>query len=635
MKIQSFANLGVATVCLTRKADKDYLINSLQSFVLFPQDNIKVMCKEHIEVTVYLVFDKGSTPPGIQTITQRWNELFASTQHPKFQILSIQFPNIMKLILFSIEEVQNVSKLRVFEVDDQIARFHIHVDCSYLEELPRSQPKLDDNRLFCYIATQISMFDRMRTDKNTCQEQADYLFRQLSSLPPQIKELKSKLYIQYNEQLSIAVILASNSLHKWVSTTFLNINGQFIFKTTDISSKLIIKPIPLNFPLNLIFDHSIFNQSINRGTARVIGEHLIVDINNNKIYDQCLKLRAFEVMDNGDLLAMRIIPYTGQVDPDNCEINVENWYGTQMQKYRPDITQFDPRHPIYRYMWNSGVWLDQFERNQQDSQRKTSEDDYRKNDFIRRMLRLTAMLNIMGTLRKRKYTVEDSSAKTEVSIDPPNPLITILYTNQSKLFPADYTFTPPFSSTNVRVINEDCLIVYERLALSSMKPLLLNMANATTPGGGYRQGAGAQEENIFRRSNYYMSLDADMIAEQDQYIKQKRNHCSSTGEMSTLNSNQPLYPMDSFGAIYTSGIIVLRDTESQGYSYLRKPLYDVCAVAVAAHRDPPLEEGKPRLIPKVAAETRKKIENLFAIAYKHGHDSLVLSAFGCGAFKNP
>ncbi|CAF5226259.1 unnamed protein product, partial [Rotaria magnacalcarata] len=30
-----------------------------------------------------------------------------------------------------------------------------------------------------------------------------------------------------------------------------------------------------------------------------------------------------------------------------------------------------------------------------------------------------------------------------------------------------------------------------------------------------------------------------------------------------------------------------------------------------------------------------KIENIFAIAYHHKHDCLILSAFGCGAFKNP
>ncbi|CAF1539704.1 unnamed protein product, partial [Rotaria sordida] len=29
------------------------------------------------------------------------------------------------------------------------------------------------------------------------------------------------------------------------------------------------------------------------------------------------------------------------------------------------------------------------------------------------------------------------------------------------------------------------------------------MASATRPGGGYRKGDGAQEENLFRRSDYY------------------------------------------------------------------------------------------------------------------------------------
>eukprot|EP01115_Flamella_aegyptia_P000120 TRINITY_DN1011_c0_g2_i1.p1 TRINITY_DN1011_c0_g2~~TRINITY_DN1011_c0_g2_i1.p1 ORF type:complete len:87 (+),score=6.68 TRINITY_DN1011_c0_g2_i1:156-416(+) len=31
----------------------------------------------------------------------------------------------------------------------------------------------------------------------------------------------------------------------------------------------------------------------------------------------------------------------------------------------------------------------------------------------------------------------------------------------------------------------------------------------------------------------------------------------------------------------------------------------------------------------------QKMKYMFDVALKHGHDSLVLSAFGCGAFQNP
>jgi uncharacterized protein (TIGR02452 family) len=633
--VQSFTQLGVAIVHLIKQKDKDYLVNTLQSFVLFPNDNNKVTWTEQLEVTVYLVFKKDATLPSNDTITRRWKELFSSTRHPLFQTLSIQFPNIIKVTLFSIEELQTVAKLQVFAVEDQIAHFYTHVDCSYLEDLPRSQPKLDENRIFCFIATQLNMTDRVRADKDSTQEQANILFQQIQSLPLPMKELKSKIYIQYNEQYLNAIVLASNSLHKWISMTFININGQLIFKTANISTKLIIKPIPLDFPLDLIFNHPIFNKSIKTDTAKLNGEHLVVDISDKYTYDECLKIRAFQLMYNGDPLPLSILPYTILEDPDNCEINVENWYAAQMQKYKPDITQFDPRHPIFRYKWNSKIWLDQFMRNKQEMEQIRDQDERRQNDFIRRMLRVTVMLNTMATMRKRKYTLEDSSTKTEVSIEPPSALVTILYNHQSKLFPGVQSFTPPFSSTNVRVVNEDCLISYSELVTSGMKPLLLNMANATTPGGGYRKGDGAQEENIFRRSNYYMSLDFNMDKEQDQYINSRRNVCSSTGQISPLNVNQSLYPIDDYGAIYTSGITVVRGTEDEGYPFLKRPFYDVCAVAIAAYRDPPIKNDKPRLITKFAIGTRKKIETLFAVAYKNGHDTLVLSALGCGAFKNP
>ena len=157
------------------------------------------------------------------------------------------------------------------------------------------------------------------------------------------------------------------------------------------------------------------------------------------------------------------------------------------------------------------------------------------------------------------------------------------------------------------------------------------MASATSPGGGFRKGDGAQEENIFRRSDYCRSLDVDL----DEFFQQQpqRLHCSSDCKFEPMSARDKMYPMNEFGAIYTSGITVFRQSEDTGYAFMENPLEDVCAIAMAAYRDPELKGNM--LAPKYAVGTRKKIENIFAIAHHHKHDSLVLSAFGCGAFKNP
>ncbi|CAF4959475.1 unnamed protein product, partial [Rotaria sp. Silwood1] len=175
-------------------------------------------------------------------------------------------------------------------------------------------------------------------------------------------------------------------------------------------------------------------------------------------------------------------------------------------------------------------------------------------------------------------------------------------------------------------------IDYANLASAGYRPVLLNMANAEMPGGGYRQGAGAQEETLFRRSDYYLSLDAEL----DTMKQAERYRCTANCEQKPLNAHEKLYPMEEFGAIYTSGITVFRDTEDKGYAYLEQPVCNVCAIALAAYKQPDLKRDDNTLLTnKNAVGTRKKIENLFAIAHKHGHDCLILSALGCGAFKNP
>jgi hypothetical protein len=46
-------------------------------------------------------------------------------------------------------------------------------------------------------------------------------------------------------------------------------------------------------------------------------------------------------------------------------------------------------------------------------------------------------------------------------------------------------------------------------------------------------------------------------------------------------------------------------------------------------------DNKTLLTSKYSIGTRKKIENIFDLAHQHKHDCLVLSAFGCIAFRNP
>lgn len=62
--------------------------------------------------------------------------------------------------------------------------------------------------------------------------------------------------------------------------------------------------------------------------------------------------------------------------------------------------------------------------------------------------------------------------------------------------------------TKVFVIEGDCLETSIWLKKKyGCEPLCLNMASDKTPGGGYRGGAGAQEENLHRRTNLFMCLE--------------------------------------------------------------------------------------------------------------------------------
>jgi uncharacterized protein (TIGR02452 family) len=175
--------------------------------------------------------------------------------------------------------------------------------------------------------------------------------------------------------------------------------------------------------------------------------------------------------------------------------------------------------------------------------------------------------------------------------------------------------------TKYSVINADCLETAEILVKSGFNPCVLNLASRQNPGGGVLIGAGAQEENIFRRTNLFLSLY--------QFASYAREY--------GIKRHEKSYPLDrNTGGIYSADITVFRGSEKNGYCLLRKP-YNVSFVTVPAINAPELIErnGNLFIVDNLVEPTKEKIRTILRITGKYKHECLVLGAFGCGAFENP
>jgi uncharacterized protein (TIGR02452 family) len=174
--------------------------------------------------------------------------------------------------------------------------------------------------------------------------------------------------------------------------------------------------------------------------------------------------------------------------------------------------------------------------------------------------------------------------------------------------------------TVVEVVEGDCLEAAEKLIAQGMRPVVLNMASDHTPGGGYKGGAGAQEENLFRRTNLLR-----VLANEGRWYDPKGKGAVPPNKM---------YPLPDPSCMYTPSAFVLRGSEANGYPWLAQP-YEVAFVASAAYRRPRLEKDNEHMLPKFAEGFLEKVRALLWTAAHYGHDSAVLSAWGCGAFRNP
>ena len=178
---------------------------------------------------------------------------------------------------------------------------------------------------------------------------------------------------------------------------------------------------------------------------------------------------------------------------------------------------------------------------------------------------------------------------------------------------------PPAAATPiVEVKSTDCL-EEARALLTTCGPddrvAVLNMANAFTPGGGFRAGCGAQEENLHRRSDLHLFLEDERAW---QPVNGKR---------------RDFYPIPEGAALYSRDVRVFRGPEATGYPMLSEPFsIDVVSCAAMSH---PAMSTATRLAPTAEDDLRIKIRSLLTACNAHGATHIVLSALGCGAFRNP
>lgn len=159
------------------------------------------------------------------------------------------------------------------------------------------------------------------------------------------------------------------------------------------------------------------------------------------------------------------------------------------------------------------------------------------------------------------------------------------------------------AETTVQVTNETTLRAARRLTDNGKKPLALNFANGIHPGGGFLNGARAQEENLCRSSALFATLLGDPMYE----AHERRPEPDST-HWSILSPNVPVFRTD--------------DGQTLPEFWLLD--FITCAAPVATR------VGRP----KSRDLLRPRIHRVLEIARAYQYDTLVLGAWGCGAFGN-
>lgn len=170
---------------------------------------------------------------------------------------------------------------------------------------------------------------------------------------------------------------------------------------------------------------------------------------------------------------------------------------------------------------------------------------------------------------------------------------------------------PRFSpvATRFEVVNETTLDAARRLVADGHRPVALNFASAKNPGGGFLNGARAQEESLCRAS----ALSACLFRQPMYDFHRSLGGCLYTSY-----------------ALYSPNVPVFRTDAGE---LLEEPYRCAFITAPAVNVSGGLGRNPSRQR-EVAAAMEERVCKVLALAAHHGHDAAVLGAWGCGVFGN-
>ena len=166
--------------------------------------------------------------------------------------------------------------------------------------------------------------------------------------------------------------------------------------------------------------------------------------------------------------------------------------------------------------------------------------------------------------------------------------------------------------TMFEVTNETTLHAAHRLVNDKLgdRVLCLNFASARNPGGGFLKGSQAQEESLARASGLY-----PCIAQMTEYYETNRRQRSG-------------FYMDYM--IYSPDVPIFRDDDA---TLLERPYIAGILTAPAVNRGA-VTRNEPHRLSQIKEVMSQRIEKILFVCAHHHHTTLVLGAWGCGAFRN-